>query len=147
MSHLLDLLWPYALMLVSAFGAATLLPLSSEAVLVAAIKAGVASPAGLIVTATVGNVAGSCLNWWLGRHLRRFEGRRWFPVTADGIARASERFRRFGLWSLLFAWLPVVGDPLTLVAGVLRVPFGRFLALVAIGKSLRYLALAAAFGL
>lgn len=136
---LLDQLWPHAVMLASAFGAATLLPLGSEAVLVAQIKAGLASPASLLVSATVGNVGGACLNWWLGRHLQRFEGRRWFPLQPGDIAEASARFRRLGVWSLLLAWMPVIGDPLTFVAGIIRVPLIIFLPLVTIGKALRYI--------
>ncbi|MDP2285974.1 MAG: VTT domain-containing protein, partial [Pseudohongiella sp.] len=62
----------------------------------------------------------------------------WFPVTAQQLSRAQAQFNRYGVWSLLLAWLPVVGDPLTFVAGALRVQFWLFLLLVAIGKSLRY---------
>jgi membrane protein YqaA with SNARE-associated domain len=129
-------------MLVSAFGAATLLVLPSEAVLIAQIKAGLAPTWALFVAATIGNVAGSTFNWWLGRHARRFEGRRWFPFSPASIEASSARFQRWGLWSLLFAWLPIVGDPLTFVAGVLRVPFPWFLPLVALGKGGRYAILA-----
>ena len=142
----LQLAWPHVVMLASAFVAASLLPVSSEVVLAAQIKAAVASPLALVATATVGNVAGSAFNWWLGHHARRLEGRRWFPFTPEAIAAASTRFRRYGLWSLLLSWLPIVGDPLTFVAGVLRVPILLFLPLVTIGKGARYLALMAAIG-
>lgn len=130
-------------MLASAFGAATLLVLPSEAVLVAQIKAGIAPVWALFIAATIGNVGGSAFNWWLGRHARRFEGRRWFPFSAETIESAGARFRRWGLWSLLLAWVPVIGDPLTFIAGVLRTPFLVFLTLVAIGKGARYAILAA----
>lgn len=138
----LDAFWPLLIMLASAFGAATLLPFSSEVVLAAQIKSGLAAPGALLAIATVGNVAGSVFNWWLGRHARRFEDRRWFPFSPATIEAAGARFRHWGLWSLLFAWLPVIGDPLTFVAGVLRVPFHWFLPLVAIGKGGRYAILA-----
>ena len=134
--------WPLLGMLVTAFGAATLLPFSSEVALVAALKSGAANWTALVVAATIGNVGGACFNWWIGRNVRRFEGRRWFPFDPTTITKASERFRRFGSWSLLFSWLPIVGDPLTFVAGVLRVPLVVFLPLVVIGKGGRYLALA-----
>lgn len=143
LSALADALWPLLLMLVSAFGAATLLVLPSEAVLIAQIKAGLAPVWALLIAATIGNVGGSAFNWWLGRHARHYEGRRWFPFSPENVHRASERFQRFGLWSLLFAWVPVVGDPLTFIAGVLRVPFHWFLALVTLGKGARYAILAA----
>lgn len=136
--------WPVLVMAATAFGAATLLPFSSEVALVAALKSNAAHPSVLVGAATLGNVSGACLNWWIGRHVRRFEGRRWFPFDSATIASASQRFVRFGSWSLLLSWLPIVGDPLTLVAGVLRVPLVIFLPLVLIGKGGRYLALALA---
>lgn len=134
----------YASMAGVAFLAASLLPFSSEVVLAAQIKAGFASTTGLLIAATLGNVAGSLFNWWLGRFARHYEGRRWFPFKPETIAAASARFQRFGTWSLLFSWLPIVGDPLTFVAGVLRVPVIPFLILVTIGKAARYAALSAA---
>jgi membrane protein YqaA with SNARE-associated domain len=139
---LMQAIWPYASVFVAGFGAATLLPLPSEVVLVAQIKAGNSSMLGLVVAATAGNVGGSLVNWWFGRSLRHFEGRRWFPFTPDAVARASATFQRWGLWTLLLAWVPVIGDPLTLVAGLLRVPLMAFVPLVTIGKAARYLALA-----
>lgn len=146
MTALLDQIWPYALIAVVSFGAATLLPFSSEVVLVAQMKAGLGSTGGLLLAATIGNVAGSCFNWWLGLYARHFEGRRWFPFSKADIDTASARFNSVGVWTLLLAWVPVIGDPLTFVAGVLRVPFVVFLPLVTIGKAARYAALAYGFG-
>lgn len=142
MGSLIDAAWPYAVMVVSAFVSATLLPLASEAVLAVELSRGHGSTVGLVSAATIGNVAGSTLNWWMGRAVHRFTGRRWFPFSADAIARATERFQRYGTWSLLLSWLPVIGDPLTLVAGILRVPFGIFLVLVTLGKAARYIVIA-----
>ena len=118
--------------------AATLIPLSSEAVLFAAVQSAHASPAGLFAAATAGNVAGAVVNWWIGRSLLRWQDARWFPFDAGQIEAAGARFRRWGAWCLLLSWLPVIGDPLTLVAGVLRVPIVLFLLLVTVGKSARY---------
>jgi len=95
-----------------------------------------------IAVAAAGNTAGAVVNWLLGRFLSQFSERRWYPLTQAQQQRASAWFQRFGLWSLLFAWLPVVGDPLTVVAGVLRVRFLPFLALVAVGKTARYVIVA-----
>jgi membrane protein YqaA with SNARE-associated domain len=145
LDSLWDALWPLLVMLASAFGAATLLVLPSEAVLIAQIKTGLAPTWALLAAATIGNVAGSAFNWWLGLNARRFEDRRWFPFAPATIAAASNRFQRWGLWSLLLAWVPIIGDPLTFISGVLRVPFRYFLPLVAIGKGTRYAILA--FGL
>lgn len=128
-------------LLVVAFVAATLLPAQSEAVLVGLLLAGDLSPILLIVVASVGNVGGAVLNWIMGRSVERFRGRRWFPVPEKALGRAQQWFGRFGVWSLLLSWLPIGGDALTVVAGVLRVPFWRFVLLVAIGKVGRYVVL------
>lgn len=127
----------------SALIAATILPLQSEAVLVALLVAGDHSAAALVLVATAGNVLGSLINWIIGRHLLRFQGRRWFPASPAQLARAQDWYGRYGRWSLLGSWLPLVGDPLTLVAGVLREPIWSFLLLVTIAKGVRYLLLAA----
>ena len=128
----------------AAFGAATLLPLQSEAVLAGLLTLG-GYPAPLLVTvATVGNVLGSLTNWLLGRGIERWRERRWFPIGPAPLARAQAHYQRWGHWSLLASWLPVVGDPITLVAGIMREPLGRFLLLVAIAKGGRYTLLAAA---
>lgn len=129
---------PYLLMAASAFLAATLLPWPSETVLAAQLLAGKADVVPLVGVATVANTAGSLVNWWLGRQLPRLAGLRWFPFDARDIETARQRFARWGKWSLLLAWVPVIGDPLTLIAGVLRVPLRWFLPLVALGKGLRY---------
>lgn len=121
----------------SAFLAATILPFSSEILLLALLQQGHPELLLLLVAGT-GNVLGSCLNWWLGTCLTRFQHRRWFYFSPQQIARAQDRFRRFGSWTLLFAWVPVIGDPLTLIAGVMRLHFLPFLILTASGKFARY---------
>jgi membrane protein YqaA with SNARE-associated domain len=124
----------------SAFTSATILPGASEAVL-AAMHAAEVRPAGmLLAVASIGNITGSCINWLLGRYLSRFSDRRWFPVSPAQLERASGWYRRYGWPSLLFSWLPVIGDPLTVVAGLLRTPFPVFLLVVAIAKTARYAA-------
>ncbi|MCQ8896699.1 DedA family protein [Limnobacter humi] len=111
--------------------------MGSEAVLFALVREGKPVWA-LLLVATAGNTLGSVINYALGRWLLHFQDRRWFVFKADQLDRVTQTFNRYGRWSLLFAWLPVVGDPLTFVAGVLRVPFWPFLALVAVGKAARY---------
>ena len=133
----------YLGLFLAAFGAASLLPLQSEALLVGLLLAEAHPVGALLAVATAGNVLGSLLNWWLGRSLDRFRHRRWFPVGAAQLDRAQHWYRRYGRWSLLLSWLPVVGDPLTLVAGMLRESLWVFLLLVGLAKGLRYLALAA----
>ena len=130
----------YWIMFLSAFGAATVLPFYSELVLVAMLAAGRDATA-LWVVATLGNTLGSVVNWWIGWHVDYLVGRRWFPVTDRQLARARDWFSRYGYWSLLMAWLPVGGDALTFVGGIMRVPLWLFVLLVGIGKGLRFAAI------
>ncbi|QWP75761.1 DedA family protein [Lysobacter sp. K5869] len=125
-----------------AFIAATLLPAQSEAALAGLIVQGYA-PWLLVAVATVGNVLGSTVNWWLGRELVRFGDRRWFPVKPAQLARAQAWYARYGQWSLLLSWVPIIGDPLTLAAGAMRERLRTFLLLVSVAKFARYLAVAA----
>jgi membrane protein YqaA with SNARE-associated domain len=133
----------YGGLFLAAFVAATILPMQSEAALVALLLADY-PPLLLVAVASVGNVAGSVVNWLLGRGVERFRHRPWFPASPVRLAKAERWYRRYGRWSLLMSWLPVVGDPLTVLAGVLREPFPVFLLLVSIAKVGRYLALAGA---
>lgn len=132
----------HAGLFLSAFGAATLLPLQSEAVLVALLLGGQYPVWSLLLVASLGNVLGSLVNWMLGRGIERWHDRRWFPVAAQTLEKAQARYRRFGSWSLLLSWAPVIGDPLTLIAGVMREPLWRFLLLVTLAKVGRYALLA-----
>ena len=133
----------YLGLFLSAFGAASLLPLQSEAVLAGLLLGGAQSAAVLLAVASVGNVLGSVLNAALGRGIERFHERRWFPVSAQRLEQAKHTYRRYGRWSLLLSWVPVIGDPLTLMAGVMREPWWSFLLLVTLAKTGRYLVLAA----
>ncbi|MFC3034523.1 YqaA family protein [Pseudoalteromonas fenneropenaei] len=128
----------YLALFISALLSATLLPGSSEVLLTALLHEQTAVLWMLWLVATAGNVLGSAINYGLGLQLERFKGRRWFPVSAPQLARAQQFFARYGRFSLLFAWLPVVGDPLTLLAGVIRLPFWQFFWLICIGKGARY---------
>lgn len=132
----------YAGLFVMAFAAATILPMQSEAGLAALIVAGAQPVAILIAVASFGNILGSVLNWFLGRGIERFSSRRWFPARAAQLERATNWYRRYGRWSLLLSWVPVIGDPLTVIAGVLREPLWSFIAIVALAKTARYLIVA-----
>jgi len=123
--------------------AATILPAQSEIVLAGMVLSGRYDIPALIAVASAGNVLGSLVNWCLGRSIAHFENRPWFPVSREGVAKAEAWYRRYGRWSLLLSWVPVIGDPLTVVAGVLREPLPVFLALVTIAKVGRYIAVAA----
>ena len=130
----------YLTLAVSAFLAATIIPLGSELAVGAAILSG-ADPWITLAVASSANTAGASVNWALGRAIERFRNRPWFPVTAQQIDTAQRRFARYGQWSLLLAWVPVIGDPLTFVAGIMRVPFALFVLLTGLGKTARYVVL------
>lgn len=134
----------YGALFLSAFLAATLLPAQSELVLSGLLLSGGQPAWTLVAVAAVGNTLGAAVNWGLGRCVTRYSDRSWFPVKKERLARAEGWYRKYGRWSLLLSWAPVVGDPLTLAAGLLREPFPSFLALVAFAKTARYLAVASA---
>ena len=121
------------------FLAATILPFSSELTLAGLISTSNYDNLSLLIFASFGNVLGSVFNWSLGFYSRNLTTKKWFPFKETQIERSSKWFSKFGKWSLLFACMPIVGDPLTFVAGLLRVRFFDFIILVAIGKVSRYL--------
>jgi membrane protein YqaA with SNARE-associated domain len=128
----------YLLLFLSAFGAATLLPLQSEAVLAGLLMEGKSSVL-LLLTASLGNIMGSCVNWWLGYKIEHHKNKKWFPVSENQLQRAQLTYAKYGYWSLLLSWLPVIGDPITLIAGLMRENFLRFLFIVSVAKTGRYL--------
>ena len=99
----------------------------------------------LIFFATLGNVLGSLVNWWLGTQFQRFKDRKWFPFSAKRLEQAQSYYQRSGSWVLLLSWMPIIGDPITLISGVLKENIYRFLVLVTIAKSGRYIILTIAY--
>ena len=133
-----DIPMHYLSVFVSSFLSATLVPFASEIALVAALAAG-ANLHWVVISATVGNTTGAIVNWILGRYIERWRDRPWFPANRTQLEKASAWFRKYGVWSLLLAWMPLVGDALTVIAGLMRVHILPFLVLVGIGKALRYI--------
>lgn len=117
--------------------------MQSEAVLAGLLLTGDYPLAVLIGVASTGNVLGSTVNWLLGRGVEHFGDRCRFPVGLGTLDRAGRWYRRYGQWSLLLSWMPVIGDPLTIAAGIMREPLARFLILVSIANIGCYLAVAA----
>jgi membrane protein YqaA with SNARE-associated domain len=124
----------------TAFGAATVLPFYSEVVLVGMLQAGY-DPAALWLSATAGNTLGAVVNWGIGWHVDRLAGTRWFPMSDAQLERGRRWFSRYGYWCLLMSWLPVGGDALTFVGGIMRVRLATFILLVGFGKGARYAAI------
>lgn len=125
-----------------ALGAASLLPMASEPVLVGMLLAADIEPWLLVAVASLGNTLGSVINYVLGRLVERFRHRSWFPASEASLDRAQAWYHRWGRWSLLLSWAPIIGDPLTVVAGIMREPLWSFVLLVAIAKTGRYVVLA-----
>lgn len=128
----------YFVLFISAFGAATILPFYSEITFIAMLNQSY-NVGWVWFVATLGNTLGAAVNWILGRYMLKFESRRWFPFKISRLHRAQHWFQRYGVWSLLFAWLPIGGDALTFIAGIMKVRFSVFIVLTAIGKGVRYL--------
>ena len=125
----------------SAFLAATIFPAQSEAVLLLMQANRAAPDIVLLLVASLGNTLGACVNWALGRFASEFRDRPWFPASSNWLRRAETWYARWGVWSLLLSWMPFIGDPLTVIAGLLRTPFLVFLVMVAVAKTGRYAAL------
>ncbi len=130
----------YLTLFFSAFISATLFPLGSEALLVYDIKQGY-NIYFLIFFATFGNVLGSCLNYYFGLKGEEYLEKKKY-LSKQKLQKYVDFFKKYGAFSLLFSWLPLVGDPLTFIAGILRYNFIKFLVLVTIAKCGRYLFLA-----
>lgn len=121
----------------ASFLAATILPFSSEVILGVLLTHDF-SPYVTVFAATTGNVLGSVVNYGLGILGSRILFKKFFKISNPEIKKAENRFKKYGVFSLLFAWVPIIGDPLTVAAGILRINFMVFLFLVSIGKFLRY---------
>lgn len=134
------------LLFVTAFTAATLLPTQSEGVLFWLVYTQKYNIWLLLLVATIGNVLGALVNWGIGRYLARFQHKKWFPLSDEEFEKATGFFQKYGVWSLLLSWVPFIGDPITVVAGILGIRMSFFLLLVTIAKFGRYGIICAAAG-
>ncbi len=123
------------------FLAATIVPAQSELLLSAMVLSGAYDTTLLLAAATTGNTLGSCVNWLIGRFVESYRSARWFPVSPALLAKAETWYGKWGLWSLLLSWVPIVGDALTLAAGVLRARLLPFVVIVTLAKGGRYMVL------
>lgn len=115
------------------------MPLQSEAVLVGLLLEAKYSVFCIILIASTGNILGSCINWYLGLKLEHYKNKKWFPISEKKLIQAQAIYQKYGYWSLLLSWLPIIGDPITLIAGLLKENFTRFFIIVSIAKIGRYL--------
>jgi membrane protein YqaA with SNARE-associated domain len=131
----------YPALFVLSFMASTLIPLGSEWLLATLILQGFA-PLPVVLVASFGNLLGGCTSYGIGSCGSTFLISRILRMDENERFRAERIFARYGSWSLLFSWLPIIGDPLCVIAGLLKVNFSRFALLVLIGKAARYVAVA-----
>jgi len=135
------LAWGYPALFFLSFLAATILPLGSEWLLAVLLAHGYATGP-VVLVATAGNTCGAVTTLAIGVWGSDWLVARVLRIDEESRERAEQRFKRWGSWGLLFSWLPVVGDPLCLVAGLMQIPLLRFFLLVASGKLARYAAVA-----
>lgn len=127
----------YAALFALSFLASTILPLGSEWLLVTMILNG-KDPVSSVAIASVGNYLGACTTYWIGLYGSAFLITRVLRIGEYERMRAEQLYAKYGSWSLFFSWVPIVGDPLCLIGGLLEVGFVRFSLLVFSGKLARY---------
>ena len=129
----------YIILFTSSFASSTILPGHSEITLIALITQKKYEVFYLVFFASLGNILGSVLNWYLGLYFLKFKNKKWFPFNENQIKKVSKSFLEYGKWSLLLSWVPFIGDALTLVAGMFRVPLHQFIIIVSVAKIGRYI--------
>ena len=129
----------YASLFISSLLSSTILPGYSEITLTTLILLEKYSQILLIFYASLGNILGSIINWYLGSYITKFVNKNWFPFKKKQLDKASSWYLKYGKWSLILCWVPIIGDPLTIVAGIFRVPLIIFITIVSISKVLRYI--------
>ncbi len=139
------MIWSLPGLFLVSFSAATLLPGGSEAALLLLAAEGKYSLTLLLLVASTGNVLGSLVNYALGRYALHYQHKRWFPVSPKHLQRSQDWFSRWGKYAVLGAWLPIIGDPITVAAGVMRMNWLSFTVMVTLSKTLRYAALLGLF--
>lgn len=121
----------------TSFASATLLPGGSEALFVYLLSEHL-NPILLLVVATIGNTLGSFVNYILGKYATDFALSKGY-MKEKHLQKATSLFEKYGAWSLLFSWLPIIGDPLTFVAGIVRYAWWKFVLIVSFAKLARYI--------
>ena len=129
----------YFSLFVVAFMVATIIPFGSEVYFITLLSLGEYNNLFLLIVVSVGNIFGSLFNWLCGFYVNYFIKKSWFPINNKIINSGNKIFTKYGKWSLLFSWVPFIGDPIRLAAGSVRCPLIPFMILVSIGKFARYL--------
>ena len=129
----------YTSLFISSLLSSTILPGHSEITLTTLFLLEKYSQFLLIFFASLGNILGSIVNWFLGLYITKFINKSWFPFSKKQLDTASSWYLKYGKWSLFLCWVPIIGDPLTIVAGMFRFPLIMFIIIVSISKVLRYI--------
>ena len=129
----------YSSLFISSLLSSTILPGHSEIMLTTFILLEKYSQFLLIFFASLGNILGSIINWYLGFYVTKFINKSWFPFEKKQLDKAFSWYLKYGKWSLFLSWVPIIGDPLTIVAGMFRIPLIVFVTIVSISKILRYI--------
>jgi len=127
----------YSSLFILSFMASTVVPIGSEWLLVSMIMKGF-DPVLTVSTATAGNTLGACTTYGIGIYGSTWVIQKLFRMDEKSQKRAESVYAKYGVWSLLFSWLPLVGDPICFAGGLLRIHFGLFVVLVLAGKLFRY---------
>ena len=148
MDTLLQFLSDYGLfgMFLSSLLAGTVLPFSSEVVMVALAAAGV-SPTALLITATLGNTLGGVINYWIGTLGKEEWLMRYLRTNHERLQKGIGYAQKYGYWSGLLAWVPILGSVISVALGYLRVNFPACLTTFVVGKFTRYIILMASYHL
>lgn len=137
--------WQLILVFVAGAVAASILPGTTEVAMATAIGAFKLHPLPVIAAASAGSVFGSGVQWAIGRFLARYRDHKRFPLKAADYDKYAAWFQRYGVWTLSMAWLPGIGDVLTLIGGLFRTPFWLSMFLVGLAKGARFALFAFAF--
>jgi membrane protein YqaA with SNARE-associated domain len=127
----------YSSLFILSFMASTVVPVGSEWLMVSMVVKGF-DPVLAVSTATAGNTLGACTTYGIGIYGSTWMTQKLFRMDEKAQKRAEKFYARYGIWSLLFSWLPVIGDPICFAGGLLRIHFGLFVLLVLAGKLFRY---------
>ena len=127
----------YIYLFILSFMASTVIPIGSEWLLISMVMKGF-DPVLAVSTATAGNTLGACTTYGIGIYGSTWVTQKLFRMDENSQKRAEKFYARYGIWSLLFSWLPLVGDSICFAGGLLRIHFGMFVVLVSAGKLFRY---------
>ncbi len=131
----------YISLFLTSFLASTILPFGSESVVALLVHSGF-NLFTVVIVATVGNYLGACTTYYIGLKGRSEIIDKYLSISQVQLAKTDKLFKKYGVYVLLFTWVPGIGDAITATGGLLKLPFKTFSIYVFAGKFARYLAIA-----